>query len=259
MGLLQLPYNALNSSKKRPLTETQAEFQPKPVNLMPNPAFPNFIDESKIVLGQLAKPDGFYGEIVASCLSTTFESVNQWAVDLMQVQPNETVLEIGFGTGQAIRELVKRTPVSRITGIDPAPLMLQKATQLNQKAIQSGKVQLLQADVADLPDFNRKFDHILAVNSVMYWPSHKMSRILKALKSQMTPGGRIYFVMHRHYGRFERGDFNAHIQELLTHLTGAGFIEVAGTRQQVADPQAAIASGLSICLAIHGTNPAFCL
>ncbi len=226
---------------------------------MPSPASSNFIDESTILLNQLAKPDGFYGEIVASCLSTTFESVNQWAVDLMRVQPKETVLEIGFGTGQAIRELVNRTPASRVIGIDSAPLMLQKATQLNQNAIQRGKVQLLKADVADLPDFHQKFDHILAVNSVMYWPQHKMGRILKALKSQMAPGGRIYFVMHRHYGRFERGDFNAHIQELLTHLTGAGFIEVAGTRQQVADRQAAIESGLSICLAIHGTNPAFCL
>jgi cyclopropane fatty-acyl-phospholipid synthase-like methyltransferase len=226
---------------------------------MPSPTSSNFIDESKIVLSQLAKPDGFYGEIVASCLSTTFESVNRWAVDLMQVRPNETVLEIGFGTGHAIQELVNRTQASHVIGIDSASLMVQKATQLNQKAIQSGKVQLLKADVADLPAFTHKFDHVLAVNSVMYWPQHKLSRILKALKSQMAPGGRIYFVMQRHFARFERGDFNAHIQELLTHLTQAGFIEVSGTRQQVTDRQAAIDSGLLICLAIHGTNPAFCL
>ncbi len=219
----------------------------------------NLIDETRIVLNQLANPEGFYGEIVASCLSTTFESVNRWAVDLMQVQPGEAVLEIGFGPGQAIQELARQTQSSRIVGIDSAPLMLQKASALNQAAIQSGQVKLMQADVAHLPDFNQKFDHILAVNSVMYWPQHKLNRILKALKSQMAPGGRIYFVMHRHYGRFERGDFNAHIQELLTHLTKAGFIEVGGTRQQVTDPQAAIASGLSICLAIHGTNPAFFL
>lgn len=226
---------------------------------MPLTTSPNFIDESKVVLNQLANPEGFYGEIVANCLSTTFESVNRWAVGLMQVQPDETVLEIGFGTGQAIQELSRYTQASRIVGIDTSPLMLEKATALNQAAIQSGQVELLQADVAHLPDFNQKFDHILAVNSVMYWPQHKMNRILKALKSQMAPGGRLYFVMHRHYGRFERGDFNAHIQELLTHLTKAGFIEVGGTRQQVAEPQAAIASGLSICLAIHGTNPAFFL
>lgn len=217
----------------------------------------NFIDESRIVLHNLANPEGFYGEIVSSCLSTTFDGVNQWAVDLMQIQDGDSILEIGFGTGLAIQEMAARSKASQIIGIDTSPLMVKKATELNAQAIRSNRVRLLKADVAQLPEFNLKFDKILAVNSVMYWPEHKLDRIFKELRTRMAPGGEIYLVMHRLYERFERGDFNPHIQQLLKELRQAGFSDVKGTVQNVQDKQAAIAAGTFVCIALHGVNPAF--
>jgi SAM-dependent methyltransferase len=219
----------------------------------------NFIDESTVVLNNLANPEGFYGEIVSNCLSTTFDGVNQWAVDLMQVQPGENILEIGFGTGQAIQLLAQQTHAARVIGVDTSAMMVSKAKRLNAEMVRRGQVSLQKADVAQLPDFDCRFDKVLAINSVMYWPEHKLERILKDLRSRMAPGGMIYFVMHRLYERFERGDFTPHIQQLLGELRKAGFSDVDGTVQGVTDREAAIAAGTYVCVALHGVNPAFVL
>jgi SAM-dependent methyltransferase len=219
----------------------------------------HLIDESQVVLSNLAHPEGFYGEVVSSCLSATFQPVNQWAVSLMKVRPGDRVLEVGFGTGQAIEELASKTQAASIIGVDTSSMMLKKAQVLNKKAMESGKVCLLKADVSQLPEFEHPFDHIIAINSVMYWPQHKLNRIFKDLRSRLAPGGSIYFVMHRLYARYERGDFNPHIQELMQGLKKAGFCDVGGTRQNVVDSQAAIQDGAFINIAIHGTNPAFVL
>lgn len=219
----------------------------------------NYIDESTVVFHNLANPEGFYGEVVSNCLSATFDGVNQWAVDLMHVGAGETVLEIGFGLGEAVDLLIKQGKASHVTGIDNASLMVSKAKRLNAEAIRAGKATLLKADVARLPAFEQRFDHVMAINSVMYWPEHKLGRILKALRAGMAPGGKIYLVMHRHFERFERGDFTPHIRQLLQALRTAGFSDVDGTVQGVPDREVAIAEGAHVCVALHGVNPAFVL
>lgn len=219
----------------------------------------NFIDESRVVLHNLANPDGFYGEVVSDCLSATFDGVNEWTVDLMRVQPGDCVLEIGFGNGQAIERLVRHGRAGHIVGVDTSSLMVSKARRLNKEAIDRGQVRLLKADVVQLPLLEHRFDHVLAINSVMYWPEHKLDRILKDLRSRMAPGGMIYFVMHRLYERFERGDFTPHIRQLLQALRTAGFSDVDGTVQGVSSREEAIAAGTSVCIALHGVNPAFVL
>jgi len=116
---------------------------------------------------------------------------NSWVVSVLDVQPGERVLEIGFGPGLAIAELSRRVGESgQVFGIDHSEVMLRQASGRNAAAIQAGRVLLARASVDQLPStFGGPFDAILAVNSLGFWPAQ--SERLTELRRRLTPGGRI--------------------------------------------------------------------
>ncbi len=221
-----------------------------------NPAS-NFFDEEKTVLQNLAHPDGFYGDIIGSCLTDVFDAVNQWTIDLMAVQPEENILEIGYGPGSAIEKLVNQTQANRIVGVDYSESMFQKASSLNANSIKSGRVHLLKADISSLPAFVERFDKVMAINSYMYWPEKRRVAILKHIRQQMTPGGQIFISLYRVYEKFESGAYHSQIQEIIANLQEAGFTGIQGISQTPQNKEAAKAAGISIGVALTGLNPAF--
>ena len=62
------------------------------------------------------------------------------------------VLEIGFGPGTAIKEILKLTTNGHISGIDISNLMVDQATSLNQKAVTEDRLDLRLGDVLQLWD-----------------------------------------------------------------------------------------------------------
>jgi cyclopropane fatty-acyl-phospholipid synthase-like methyltransferase len=90
-------------------------------------------------------------------------------VSLLGVQPSDRVLEIGFGPGIAVRELARRATHGKVVGIDRSAVMRAQAARRNTAAIRAGRVSLDVASVEDPPDFDRRFDRILAVNNMGMW------------------------------------------------------------------------------------------
>jgi len=76
---------------------------------------------------------------------------NAWAISLLDIQPSDQVLEIGFGPGQAIEEMVKLTPTGFVAGIDMSEVMVSQASKRNAAAVRSGHVFLQQRTEAPLP------------------------------------------------------------------------------------------------------------
>ena len=62
---------------------------------------------------------------------------NVWAVSLMDVQPSDRVLEIGFGPGIAIRELARRATRGQVVGIDRSEVMRAQAARRNAAEIRA--------------------------------------------------------------------------------------------------------------------------
>ena len=87
---------------------------------------------------------------------------NRWAVSLLDVQPADLLLEIGFGPGIAIREAARHAKRGHVVGIDHSPEMVRQATRRNQAAVTEGRVELRQAAVDALPPFDWIFDTFLA-------------------------------------------------------------------------------------------------
>src|SRR5215207_3913775 len=60
-----------------------------------------------------------------------------WAVSLMDVQPSDRVLEIGFGPGIAIRDLARRATRGQVVGTDRSEVMRAEAARRNAAAIRA--------------------------------------------------------------------------------------------------------------------------
>jgi ubiquinone/menaquinone biosynthesis C-methylase UbiE len=114
---------------------------------------------------------------------------NRWVVSLLDVQPTDRVLEIGFGPGLAIAELSRRATRGMVYGIDHSEVMLKQATKRNAAAIRAQRVRLVQASSEQLPPFDEPLDAVFAVNSFGFWP--EPTQRLIELRALLRPDGRI--------------------------------------------------------------------
>jgi ubiquinone/menaquinone biosynthesis C-methylase UbiE len=114
---------------------------------------------------------------------------NRWVVSLLGIRPADRVLEIGFGPGVAVAELV-RSGAGHVSGADHSAVMLRQASRRNAAAIRAGRVTLVTAAADQLPAaLDGPFDAILAVNSLGFWPAP--AERLTDLRRRLAPGGRI--------------------------------------------------------------------
>jgi SAM-dependent methyltransferase len=149
---------------------------------------------------------------------------NRWAVGLLDVRPDDRVLEIGFGPGVAITELARRAPRGFVCGIDHSDVMVRQATRRNDAAVRAGGVDLRLGSVAHLPDDVGPFDKVLAVNNAMMWDD-PVQRLCD-LRARMRPGGRIAIALQpRGPGASDQTADRAAV-EISEQLTTAGFSDL---------------------------------
>lgn len=145
------------------------------------------------IVGQFGHPQGTAGSVAGWVMAhrPSNRQRNSWVVSLLDVQPTDRVLEIGFGPGLAVAELSRRVgDAGHVDGIDHSEVMLHQATRRNAAAIAAGRVSLRRTSVDQLPpSLGGPFDAILTVNSLGFWPAP--TERLNELRRRLRPGGHI--------------------------------------------------------------------
>jgi SAM-dependent methyltransferase len=146
------------------------------------------------IVAQFMNPRGLAGRLAGweMALRPSNRKRNAWAVSLMDVQPSDRVLEIGFVPGIAVREIARRATRGQVIGIDRSTVMRAQAARRNAAAIRSGRVSLTVASIDDPPAFDRPFDKILAVNNMGMWSEPALR--LKELAGLLRAGGLLSIV-----------------------------------------------------------------
>ncbi|MDX6547847.1 MAG: hypothetical protein QOG33_1397 [Gaiellales bacterium] len=147
-------------------------------------------------------------------------------LELLEVQAGDTVLEVGFGPGEAIHALAEAGAAARVLGVDHSATMLAQARRRNAQAIRAGRVELFQAGAERLPFADETVDRMLAVN-VIYFLDDPVTTF-REWRRVLRPGGRLaIFLGHRDDMTgplFEQtGVFNRSTgEEMVDRLTAAG-------------------------------------
>jgi ubiquinone/menaquinone biosynthesis C-methylase UbiE len=179
---------------------------------------------------QFAHPEGWVGRLVGIILALKNRERNAWAISLLDIQANDHVLEIGFGPGQAIQEVAKRTPQGFVAGIDSSDVMVEQAGKRNAAAIRSGHVFLQKGIESPLPFDQDKFNKAFAVNSIQFWskPIEGLQEVRRVLK----PGGRVVITIQPMWAKTE-DEVGSVAEKLEFQLKQVGFKQVRLEKRQV--------------------------
>ena len=137
---------------------------------------------------QFGHPSGLFGRFIGNGMAKRNVYDAQWTVSLLNIQPQQHVLEIGFGPGVSTQIVAEKAAQGFVAGIDHSQTMIQAASQRNAQAIQSGRMELKLGDVASLPYPDESFDIVLSLHSIYFWqdPLGCLKEIRRVLKSSGT-------------------------------------------------------------------------
>lgn len=113
------------------------------------------------------------------------------AMDRLEPEPGQHIVDLGCGTGQTTVELARRVgPDGSVVGFDIATAMLERARE-NAAAAGVGNVSFEHADVQSSDIGNGRFDGAFSRFGVMFFadPVRAFTNVKRALK----PGGRLSF------------------------------------------------------------------
>jgi ubiquinone/menaquinone biosynthesis C-methylase UbiE len=148
------------------------------------------------VSSQFACPTGMLGRFAGRMMAIMNAGMNEFAVEMLDVQPDDQVLEIGFGSGRTIRMIAEQARAGFVAGIDLSDVMVRQAAKYNFDMIVAGRVEVCRGSVADLPYECGRFTRALAVSNYQFWPNAELNLI--ELRRVMREGGLLVLCLRMH-------------------------------------------------------------
>jgi ubiquinone/menaquinone biosynthesis C-methylase UbiE len=140
------------------------------------------------------------------------------AVAMLQVQPNDHVLEIGCGNGAAAALVCEHLTNGKLTGIDRSETQIRLARERNHACVESGKATFQVVALEDATLEDAQFDVIFAINVNAFWLHHEQP--LAAVKRFLKPSG-AFFLFYEHPTAAKARDI---ARVLPDNLAQAGFV-----------------------------------
>jgi len=110
---------------------------------------------------------------------------------MLNARQGETILEIGFGTGQAVLELANSVGDSgKVFGVDLSWGMVARAWSKIGSAGQSGRIMLAQGDAIGLPFRTEVFDAIFMSFTLELFSDTQILTVMSECQRVLKKGGR---------------------------------------------------------------------
>lgn len=111
-----------------------------------------------------------------------------WAVDLLDVAPDDELLEFGCGPGVAVSLICGRLETGHITAIDRSVTAIERATARNALHVDAGRAVLHQVDLASFDSRGQRFDKAFGVNVNVFWTTSAEAEC-EVLARVLAPAG----------------------------------------------------------------------
>lgn len=112
----------------------------------------------------------------------------EWGLNHITVQENDLSLDIGCGGGANVKRLLEKSPRGAVKGIDYSEISVEKSKKLNKAELETGRCEILQGNVMELPFSDASFHRVTAFETIYFWPdlSQAFEQVHRVLKENGT-------------------------------------------------------------------------
>lgn len=136
---------------------------------------------------QLGQPSGWFGRWLMRLLNRENAEMNQLALSQLDLHQGDRVLEIGFGGGYLLEQMLETQLPSLVMGVDPSLDVLKLGNQRLQSWIDQGQLLLKEGCAEALPFEAGTFGRIVTVNTLYFWTDAAM--VLRECRRVLRPEG----------------------------------------------------------------------
>jgi SAM-dependent methyltransferase len=170
---------------------------------------------------------GLSGLVAALSMTLGREGDAALAVELARLDEADHVVDIGCGPGTAVRRAARLG--ARVTGIDPAPVMLRVARLLGGRS----RITYLEGSAESIPLDGASATVAWSIASVHHWPD--LDEAITEVRRVLTPGGRFVAIERRvrpgATGLASHGWTDAQAEAFAVACRVAGFADVQVARR----------------------------
>jgi SAM-dependent methyltransferase len=157
------------------------------------------------------------------------------AVELLEIQLADSVLELGFAHARATEIAVALAKDGFVAGVEPSPDMVRLGEKRLRRAVAEGRAEFKVGSTAEIPYEDARFDKVFSVNTVYFWSDPPVD--LREQRRVLKEGGRIVVAFRG--GDHPKGWRNIHgptlndaeVDELVSQVQDAGFRDVRVERR----------------------------
>jgi len=144
-------------------------------------------DDLKELAKQLGNPAGEIGIEVANMMNATNIGMTKYAIESLNLDKNDVVLEIGHGNCGHLPFLMKQAENLKYFGLEISELMQQEAIKSNQNYIENNSADFRLYNGTGVPFNNESFDKIFTVNTLYFWQN--LDSLLNEIYRVLKPNG----------------------------------------------------------------------
>lgn len=167
------------------------------------------------VLKQLGHPSGLTGRLILRMLNRVNSNMNSHALAALDIRAQDKVLEIGFGGGALMADILAAEQSILATGCDISKLAVRSARR-RFKADKRARFEHISGE--NLPYDNSQFTKVVGVNVIYFWQDQRklLGEVLRVLEN----GGRVV-ICYSEYGPKDGSEFK--VKEIESQLRSVGF------------------------------------
>jgi SAM-dependent methyltransferase len=146
-------------------------------------------DTLKAIAEQLRKPHGEYAIQVGKNMNEGNRYINQFTIEALAPEANDTILEVGMGNGFFVKDILSILPSIRYVGCDFSDIMVQEAAESNKEFVEHDRASFFVASADNLPVKDEMFDKVFTINTIYFWENQR--RVLDELRRVLKPNGQL--------------------------------------------------------------------
>ncbi|HEV8182515.1 MAG TPA: class I SAM-dependent methyltransferase [Candidatus Angelobacter sp.] len=163
-------------------------------------------------------------------MNSRHSKVTDWGLSHISIDKHNTILDIGCGGGRTVNKLAAIATQGKVYGVDFSGESVAFASRINKQWIETGRVEIREASVSQLPFSADAFDVVTAVETHFWWPDlpADMREVLRVLK----PGGTLIIIAEIYKGA---NTATAKLAEKYLPLSGMALLSVNEHRELFAN------------------------